>query len=310
MNIKAYYLGPEGKEFKITPQTQARECFQRNKTIQNAYRCLPLKIGSELGWQANCPINFCCNWDGRSHKDGLKIFFEDQQEKEEWGKRISSHFGEGVLTFSLFYTIKSPKKKSLYIRGPTNFYKEYCQYLDAVIETDWLNYPFTYNIKINKKDTDIFFKKDEPICSFHFIDLEEIANQNFQIENIKNKPILLDSFNTIWKHRRSMVQKKEAGLLESPHSRGYYQGGFISKDQENFIWGCPYLHFKRLNLKANNNFKLKNILNYFKIKIFFLLETYYNTILNYFYNKFFIKKILSRANQKLDSEIISMKKSE
>lgn len=296
MNIQAYRFGKMAEDFKISPQSQVRDCFQENSAVRNAYRCLPLRIGSELGWQIGCPTNFCCNWNGNTNSEGLKLFFQDEKYNDH---NIGSHFGGGILTFKIPYIIRSPKKKSLYVRGPTNFYKEYCQYLDAVVGTDWLNFPFTYNIKINKKNTDIFFKKDEPICSFYFINLEETVNQNIQIKDIENNPALLSSFRLLELERQEKVKEAKKGNGTAILKK-YYKGGFNLKDKKDDAAGCPFLHFKRLNLKCNNNFKLKDVLFYFKLKIYFLIETCKNTIINYFYNKIFLKLILKK---KLNNKI-------
>ncbi len=53
---------------------------------------------------------------------------------------------------------------NLYVRGPSNTSKDYVTPFDAIVETDWLPYPFTMNWRISKPLKTVKFEKDEPIC--------------------------------------------------------------------------------------------------------------------------------------------------
>jgi hypothetical protein len=249
-----------------------------------SYKCLPLRIANELGWEIGCPTTFTCVWDGGESKESIKLSFENPNDLHK-NITVKSHFGSGILTFSLPYIMRTPKKKSIYIRGPTNFYKEYCQYLDAVIETDWINYSFTYNIKINKKDSIISFTKGEPICSFIILNLEEISNTHLINKNINENKML--------KRLQETFAKKRA--KNHGHNLDYYNGGYtgprikITKENEikyshkNKAIGCPFLHFNRLNLKDPETLNLKNKFKFLKSKIYKKTIFIKNLILNIIY---------------------------
>jgi hypothetical protein len=290
MNIEIYSAayGNIAKDFAISPQKINRAWMSTPKNAYS-YKCLPLRIANELGWQIECPTNFTCVWDGGESKESIKFSFENPNDLHK-NSTIKSYFGSGILTFGLPYIIRTPKKKSIYIRGPTNFYKEYCQYLDAVIETDWMNYYFTYNIKINKKDSVISFSKGEPICSFIILDLEEISNTQLINKDInKNKTL---------KRLQEFFTKKR--IKNPSHNLDYYKGGYkgpqfkiaktedfkkqsIKFSHENKAIGCPFLHFNKLNLKEIQNPTFKNKFNFFKSKIYKKITFIKYLILNIIY---------------------------
>ena len=111
-------------------------------------------------WQKESVIQTTLNWGGLAElpkeienlsveKDGSlfsRTFIIEFNEKYEYSNYIASHFGDGILTFSLPYLFKTEKSYGLFLRGPTNHVKHNITYLDAFVETDWLNFTFTYNI--------------------------------------------------------------------------------------------------------------------------------------------------------------------
>src|SRR4051812_41456065 len=62
------------------------------------YRCLPLNIANQHGWFITCPCDFEVYWYGGGALQDLEIRFSGPPDPG-----ISSHFGYGVLTFSLSY---------------------------------------------------------------------------------------------------------------------------------------------------------------------------------------------------------------
>jgi len=69
-----------------------------------AYRCLPLVIANQSGWVVPCPAAFVAAWNGGPKLADLFIDFLSQPPDA----RISSHFGEGVLTFALPFLFRTP----------------------------------------------------------------------------------------------------------------------------------------------------------------------------------------------------------
>jgi hypothetical protein len=327
MKIKAYFTDQSYKNYNIIPQKHKREIFEhefynqknnnfiiKNDTISNGsflfqpYHCLPLKIANELGWVVTCPYDFSCIWDGNGGNVGVKISFNQTESEPQFYKPsqvVTSHFGAGIVTFSIPYIFRTPQKYALYLRGPTNHYKEGVQYLDAVVETDWLNYSFTYNIKIHSINKQINFKKGEPIFSFIPLDLSSINNSYVEVAEASKK---IDMTHKLYSHKRRKVYNDSySGYMEKLKNnqqpelywmKDYFFGGATSKISENKIIGCPFLHFMKLNLDVVQNLTFKEKINkkifLIKDKLKEKITIIKNTILKIYFDSFIFNFISSK----------------
>ena len=148
------------------------------------YRCLPLVIANQAGWFVPCPVSFSAYWDGGPSKENVEINFERPAAKADLSDlfspivvsadvpnpaiqgdaRISSHFGSGIVTFSIPYLFRSPPGINLWVKGPTNYIKDGVQPLEGIVETDWLPATFTMNWKLTRPHNAVRFERGEPIC--------------------------------------------------------------------------------------------------------------------------------------------------
>jgi hypothetical protein len=144
-----------------------------------AYRCLPLAIANQVGWTLPSPATFTAYWDGGIGKENVQIRFEPPQadpfavimvSMEDPppvvynDTRITSHFGNGVVTFSIPYLFRTPRGINLWVKGPTNYIKDGVQPLEGIVETDWLPATFTMNWKLTRPHYPVRFERGEPIC--------------------------------------------------------------------------------------------------------------------------------------------------
>ena len=125
-----------------------------------AYRCLPLIVANTLGWQILCPHEVDVVWNGGKSISDLSVHVNGPY------KFASSHFGDGVLTFTLPFLIRTTKNHDLYVKGPTNLPKRGIHALEGLVETDWLTFTFTMNWKMTEPGKKIRFEKGEPFCQF------------------------------------------------------------------------------------------------------------------------------------------------
>jgi hypothetical protein len=148
------------------------------------YRCLPLAIANQAGWWLRCPTTFTACWDGGLGKENLQLTFDPPAEAKGWSglfapivvsvdqpsptvqgdARISSHFGSGIVTFSIPYLFRTPRGINLWVKGPTNYFKDGVQPLEGIVETDWLPATFTMNWKLTRPYHTVRFERGEPIC--------------------------------------------------------------------------------------------------------------------------------------------------
>ena len=125
-----------------------------------ANRCLPLLSANELGWVISCPETFTATWDGSAGENSIKI---EHNGDNELGF-VTSHFGNGILTFHTGYLFQTSKGHGLYVKGPTNKHKSAIYPLEGLVETDWLTFTFTMNWRFTEKNKTVTFEKGEPFC--------------------------------------------------------------------------------------------------------------------------------------------------
>jgi hypothetical protein len=179
--IIVYRLDENKEIFKIVPSTLPRNWMDAS-TKKFAYKCLPLNIANQYGWTVLSPIDFSISWYGGDDPSDVDISVSDLVSREDSGfdTSVFNYFGNGVFTVHLDFILKTPEGFSTYIRGIPNEPKVGVKYLDAIVETDWLPLPFTYNIKVVEPGT-YHFKKGEPL--FVFFPIERGTVENFKLIN-------------------------------------------------------------------------------------------------------------------------------
>lgn len=126
--------------------------------IPHSYKCLPLVVANQWGWQILCPVDVRASWDGSRDPLGLTVEVPDSHRPA-----IKSQFGSGILTFSPPWLFRTPTGWDLYVKGPSNRWKPNCSPLEGVVETWWLNYTFTLNWKIIEPGT-VEFARGESLA--------------------------------------------------------------------------------------------------------------------------------------------------
>jgi hypothetical protein len=122
-----------------------------------AYRCLPVAIANQVGWDVLCPVAFTARWNGKEGLKDISLKFHGES-----SDLIGSHFGHGVLTFSLGYLFRTTKSHNLWVKGPTNCPKDGIAPLEGLIETDWAPFSFTMNWKFTRARHKVSFEEGEP----------------------------------------------------------------------------------------------------------------------------------------------------
>jgi hypothetical protein len=123
------------------------------------YRCLPLTIANQAGWELKNSVGFTARWNGKDGLDAIHIRFDDES-----SDLVGSHFGHGVLTFSPGYLFRTTKAHNLWVKGPANRPKDGIAPLEGIIETDWAPFTFTMNWQFTRKRHKVRFEAGEPIA--------------------------------------------------------------------------------------------------------------------------------------------------
>lgn len=126
------------------------------------YRCLPLLIANQSGWLVLNTYVVAATWNGGMRPEDITLeYLDDAPGRTHYAL---SHFGAGVVTFSLPYLFRTPPGFNLHVRGPANLPKDGIAALEGIVETDWSDATFTMNWRFTRPGQRVVFEQDEPIA--------------------------------------------------------------------------------------------------------------------------------------------------
>lgn len=246
MKLDIYSLYP-AENLKIRDAPLKRQWMDETPE-KYAYRCLPLNIANQYGWQLLNENRFTATWNGGNRNEDLQIKFD----KEDAPFKLAiSHFGNGILTFEIPYVIRTEKNYDLMASGPINHIKHGIQALNGIIETDWLEFTFTMNWKFTAPGT-VVFEEHEPFCQVFPIEKNLIQKFQPNLLNISQNKELQEE-NKKWSESRGDFIKKAAEIPYEQYSdtwqKNYFQGvnksGVKAENHTTKIKLCP---IKKVNL--------------------------------------------------------------
>jgi hypothetical protein len=154
----AYVLNPALSVKLVTaPGTRA---WMEASNARFANRCLPLLIANQSGWLLLSDHSFRVTWSGATALEALTIEYLSGPQPYP----AASHFGHGILTFSLPFLFRTSPGYNLLVRGPANLPKDGAAALEGVVETDWCPATFTVNWQLTRKHQPVLFEQGEPIA--------------------------------------------------------------------------------------------------------------------------------------------------
>ncbi len=187
-----------------------------------AYRCLPLLIANQAGWDLLCPTQFSLRWDGGVGLESIRFRWEDEPHPA-----IASHFGSGVLTFTPGYLFRTTKGHNLWARGCPNLPKDGIAPLDGIVETDWAPFSFTMNWKVTRPEHWIRFDEGEPICRIVPIPRHYLENVRPRTRDLWDDKLIAKQYTT-WNESRSRfiedLHAHEEEAVKQGWQRTYIRG--------------------------------------------------------------------------------------
>ncbi len=203
------------------------------------YRCLPLNIANQNGWMLTCPTAFRVYWYGGPLPSDLEVSFEGPADPS-----VVSHFGAGVLTFSLPYLFRTPPGLNLWVKGPSNWIKDGIQPLEGIVETDWATSTFTMNWKLTRPNEWVTFEKGDPICMLVPIPRGLLEGLEPEIVLLSSEPELLARYK-VWEASRSGFLEGLKVLDPDTVKQGWQKDYFRGKTEQ----GTFEPHQTRVDLK-------------------------------------------------------------
>ena len=156
-------------------------------------------------------MRFKAFWNGEFAP--ASIGFQFDEEGERYKHSIQSHFGKGVLTFSLPWLFRTPPGVALQVRGMTNHVVPGAQALDAIVETSWAPMTFTMNWQLTVPQMPVRFEKGDPVCLLTPIDLDLIESSAPTFQKLEDDPRLQYEY-TQWSNYRRGFNAKEGRKAE------------------------------------------------------------------------------------------------
>lgn len=241
MDLTFYHLTDDAADLQTARKTRA---WMDATHERYAYRCLPLVIANQAGWELLNPAGFTVTWNGGPRQQDMVVTF-DEQPKYPFA---SSHFGYGMLTFHSGYLMKTSEGVSLWVMGSPNEFKDGIQACVGLVETAWLPFPFTMNWKMTRPGR-VRFEKGEPFAFMtpsRFSDIEQTVPVEREIED---DPDAHAAF-TVWAKSRAAF---DAGLkARDPETvkQGWQRNYITGTHPEGTPAPAPSQHHSKLRVKG------------------------------------------------------------
>jgi hypothetical protein len=205
---------------RLVPAAPNRQ-WMRQTEERFADRCLPLRIANQMGWFVLNDVDVTAVWNGSDSKAGIRIIKPPGTD----ATHISSHFGYGVLTWTIPYLFRTPPGYNLYVRGPTNAPKDGACALDGVVETDWAASTFTMNWKLTCADVPVSFRAGEPIAMIMPIRRGEIEEFEIATREISSDETVEREYKAWYESRsRFLHAAASSEQKKSPWQKDYFLG--------------------------------------------------------------------------------------
>jgi hypothetical protein len=195
LRLTAYRLAETS--MRLVP-SEARRPWMDATPDGYANRCLPLLIANQSGWLLLNDATVRLRWDGGRAREGLTVSYEERPPRHA----AISHFGSGIVTWTLPYLFRTPPGWSLVVRGATNNPRPDACPLDAVVETDWSHSPFTVNWQLLRRDEDVVVREGEPLCFLYPQRRGELESFRAEIVDVVEEPDLKRSVEA-WSEARA-----------------------------------------------------------------------------------------------------------
>lgn len=197
--LVAYVKGKDVVKIEPAPRTRG---WMESLPGRFAHRCLPLLIANQAGWFLLNNRAFEAEWKGGRDQASLRIRYS-RGTGHCWA---SSHFGYGILTFSLPYLFRTSQGFDLIARGPANMPKDGIAPLEGIVETSWAVAPFTMNWQFTRSRHRVRFEIDEPLAMLVPTRLADLEQFEPRLEPLEKNFRLKESY-LAWRASRAEFMK-------------------------------------------------------------------------------------------------------
>ncbi|TCK75049.1 DUF6065 family protein [Acidipila rosea] len=204
---------------RIVPAPVSR-AWMDETSARFARRCLPLLMANQSGWHLLSSHLVRITWDGGEACSSIKIEFPDG-----WAPfPVSSHFGHGIVTWSVPYLFRTPPGYNLLVRGPANWPKDGACPLEGSVEADWAVSSFTMNWKLTRPGITVTFEKDEPVCMILPQRRGELESFDPEVRPLDADPDIAHGFRSWSESRRQFLEELGTSSSTETWQKHYFKG--------------------------------------------------------------------------------------
>jgi len=190
-----------------------------------AYRCLPLAVANQHGWEVFAPTGVTARWTGGVNVEDVEVELDDPLSMNRPGSAMSN-FGSGILTFEMGFLMRTPPGWNIWAQGPVNQPKDGIAGLSGVIETDWSPYTFTMNWRFTRPG-EVRFEAGEAIAHLFPVRRDLFERITPEIKDFSSDPKAVKQME-IWRESRSdfagRLKQGDPAAVEEKWQKGYYRG--------------------------------------------------------------------------------------
>jgi Family of unknown function (DUF6065) len=199
--LVAYHVSASTR-LEIAPAPIARDWMAMTAN-GFANRCLPLLVANQAGWWVISPQTLRVVWAGGAQLDDVSVELEDGAPP----LCAASHFGHGIVTFTIPYLFRTPPGWNLLVRGPANLPKDGACALEGIVETDWCPATFTMNWKLTRPTLEVRFHRGDPIAMI-------LPVRRGELESFTPEVKRLDAERSVSEGYREWRRSREAFLAD------------------------------------------------------------------------------------------------
>ena len=220
IHLIAYRVGPPTLDLCSAP---IRRAWMDATPDRFANRCLPLLIANQSGWLLTLRHSVRATWDGGTYQDATVIEILDPDEPPP----AVSHFGSGIVTWTIPYLFRTPPGWNLLVRGPANEPLDGAHALEGIVETDWSSATFTMNWKLTRPGFPVVFEKGQPICMIVPQRRAELEGFDPMIVDLELAPNLAEEYRE-WRSGRAVfledLRTGARAAVRQKWQRDYFRG--------------------------------------------------------------------------------------
>jgi Family of unknown function (DUF6065) len=208
-----------------------------------AYRCLPLNIANANGWLILNDLPFVATWNGKPNVGAVSL----EPCVGDGTLLARSHFGSGILTFTVNALFRTEPSYDLMVTGPLNEPKDAIQALSGIVEADWVPFTFTMNWRFTRQNKPITFERDEPFCMIFPLKRGLIEEVNPEIRSMHEDKEVCDAYSAFARSRSNFHEdllisgsKAQLEKWQKDYFRGFSRWASAPSDHRTKIKVKPF----------------------------------------------------------------------